>query len=220
MWRCLRWLVILTAPVLIGACESSPGERGPEAEKGGAKAADPFGSDAFATARRLHLAGVDGDAEAAEAAHERFQALHEQHPEQPLIRAYLGSAKLLLSRDATLPWNKQAHAEAGGEHLNAAVEAAPDDIPVRLVRAASTIELPGFFNVADQTRADIHWLTEQYEKSDPALDDATRARIAHLMGRQQRIDDRPESAQRWFRRAIEHAPDTRAGRAAERALNP
>lgn len=137
--------------------------------------------DRMTVARELHLRAVDGDLDAAGRALALLEDLEARRPDDPLVEAYLGSARLLEADRARLPWRKGALALEGLERLDAAVGARPDDLEIRFLRGASTLPLPAAFERLDQARADLDLVARARPET---VDDRFRAAARRLMAKE------------------------------------
>ena len=134
-------------------------------ESGGA-GGDPFSAGLAA----YHLASLTREPEWSEAALEAFDRVLASRPGFALARAWRGSAHALRARDfpvrgilQLLPgpgFVRLAHVRASFSDLDAAVEAAPRDPAVRLIRAATRLGLPAIFGGADEGLADFRRLQD------------------------------------------------------------
>lgn len=75
-----------------------------------------------------------------------------------LAQAYYGSALTLKGRDAWMPWIKIKYVEQGLDHLDGAVDKAPDNLEIRLVRAAVGINLPERFQRLGSAGKDLKFI--------------------------------------------------------------
>lgn len=100
---------------------------------------------ALAQAIALHDAAVAGDAEAASAAREALADLVSAEPDNAVALAYLGSTHAVIARDAFNVVSKMSNTNKGLRHLDKALELAPQDVTVRMVRANVNWNLPEMF---------------------------------------------------------------------------
>lgn len=118
---------------------------------------------AFDRAVALHDAGRDGDAGAVGEAVEAFEQIVEADPENALARAYLGSSYALTARDASEVADRIRFVNRGLRNLDAAVEAAPDDFVIRLIRANVSAGLPEMFGRRERAIEDMLALDAMFE---------------------------------------------------------
>ncbi len=179
-------------------------------------------ADRFAAAKQQHFRGVDGDADAAQSADRSLADLLETSPKDPLIRAYAGSTKLLLARDASAPWTKQSYAVEGVKLLNQAVDQAPNDLEIRLVRGMAIGHLPEAFGQSAKSASDITWAGRQAQQrlgDNAPLEPELAAAALYQWGRLRAGDSAPsDEVRRLWRMAVQVAPDSRGGHQAARSL--
>lgn len=120
-------------------------------------------SAAFERAVALHDAGRDGDADAVGEAVEAFERLVEADPENAHARAYLGSSYALTARDASEVADRIRYVNRGLRYLDAAVEVAPDDFVIRLIRANVSAGLPEMFGRRERAIEDMLALDAMFE---------------------------------------------------------
>ncbi|MBI3530450.1 MAG: hypothetical protein HY067_21095 [Betaproteobacteria bacterium] len=120
----------------------------------------------FLEAQSLFERGLRGSEKDNEQAAEKFHALTEQEPDNPLYLAYYGSTFAIKARDAYLPWNKlrlgeqgldlidKSLAKLGPEHDRQLLRSVPLSIETRLVAANTFLKAPDqFFHRYDRGRS-------------------------------------------------------------------
>jgi tetratricopeptide (TPR) repeat protein len=120
----------------------------------------------FLEAQSLFERGLRGSEKDNEQAAEKFRALTEQAPDNPLYLAYYGSTFTLKARDAYLPWNKLKLGEQGldlidkslkklgPEHDRQLLRSVPLSIETRLVAVNTFLKVPDqFFHRYDRGRS-------------------------------------------------------------------
>lgn len=142
--------VVMTVPfVQVGAAQAATGS--------------------FEAALDLHNAARDGkgDAEAAVQALEEFTATE---PGKAAGWAYLGSAYTIRARDSVNVTDKIRFTNRGLRYLDQAVELAPQDFVVRLVRANVAMNLPSMFGREASLVEDLMTLDAMYQSAgDPHM---------------------------------------------------
>ena len=103
----------------------------------------------------LHDAARDGDENAGARAIEQLSEMARKHPRNAVVLAYLGSAYAIAARDAWNPFQKTANVNRGLRNLDAAVEMAPENFVVRLIRANVQMKLPSMFARGDDAVRDM-----------------------------------------------------------------
>ena len=97
----------------------------------------------------LHDAARDGDEEAVEPAIEMLTALNRADPENAEVLAYLGSSYALVARYGKGVFARMSNGRKGLKLLDQALERAPDNFTVRMVRAWVYGAMPTFLGYAD-----------------------------------------------------------------------
>lgn len=174
----------------------------------------------FELAKATHYLSIAGDSDAGERAEVLLLELTEAQPDDPVVTAYYGSARLMKAARTWVVWKKGELAKEGITLMNEAVEAAPKNPEIRFLRGASTYHLPGWFGLTQQAEGDFAILVETAEddaeagRLDPELAAAAffhQALILEDAGKDQ------EAIEAW-KMAAELAPHSRAGQDAEKEL--
>ena len=108
----------------------------------------------------LHDAARDGEGDAAGAAVETLERYLKRFPQDGEARAYLGSAYTLRGRDASSVVNKMRYTNRGLRHLDRALDAAPRNFTVRIIRARVNARLPKMFDRNEAATGDMLALDE------------------------------------------------------------
>jgi tetratricopeptide (TPR) repeat protein len=77
---------------------------------------------------------------------------------------YLGSATSLMARTTRNPFKMTAYVNRGCGYMDKAVRRSPDNITVRMTRAANSKSLPGFLNRRSFAFEDYEYLVGRFEK--------------------------------------------------------
>ncbi|MDE1170726.1 MAG: hypothetical protein PW734_05885 [Verrucomicrobium sp.] len=165
-----------------------------------AGAADPFADPQILEVQQLHDAAVREEKGAVPKLLTRLETLTQEHPQNALLHAYLGSAYTLKSRDAFPGPGKLAALKKGLQTMDAAVAGAPRDVGARLVRAINNFELPAFFRRRQTARDDFTYLVQEIREPGIGddLDLATRQTIYYYAGLSfAQEKDRPGARQAW-----------------------
>lgn len=153
----------------------------------------------FADTRQLYFDALEGKEGTLARSVELLEGLSRDKPGDPVIAAYLGSARLLESSRAKLPWRKGKLARQGLALLDRAVAASPDNPEIRFLRGVSTFHLPSAFGF-------------QAKAADDLARAATRAEAAVTQGS---LQPRIAAAALFYHGlALEKASDTAGARAA------
>ena len=168
----------------------------------------------FTQARALYYQGADGNQKAYDQADKLFSQLRRQSPDDPRIKVYYGSLRLLEASHTWAVWKKNSLSKQGIELMDSAVKGAPDDLEVRFVRAATTYELPSFFHLKQQSADDFADLARQAVEAarkgslEPRLAAASLYYHAEFL----RDQSETENARQSWKEAIALAPHSRAAR--------
>ncbi len=119
----------------------------------------------LAAARSSYYADLSGDHAADSEARQRFAALVHDHPHDPTLEAYEGSLRLLEAGRTWALWRKHTLSMDGLAEMDSAVNADPNNLEARFVRALTTWHLPFFFHRKDQAEADLLFLGPRSEQA-------------------------------------------------------
>ena len=124
---------------------------------------DPFDDPLIqqVSARQHQAAG--GDAQETKRLTADLEKWTAEQPQNHLLQAYLGSLYTLCSRDAWPGPGKLTYLRRGGQLLDEAVAADPENPAVRFVRAIDFFELPGIFGKRQAARDDFELLVRQVD---------------------------------------------------------
>ena len=111
----------------------------------------------------LHDKAREGDEDAAEKAVEALERYLARFPKDGEARAYLGSSYAMMGRDASSVASKMRYTNRGLRHLDRALDAAPRDFAVRLIRAGVNASLPKMFNRGEAATGDMLALDEIFQ---------------------------------------------------------
>ena len=188
-----------------------------ESDSGG----DPFAAGLAA----YHLASATFDPAWSNLAIDAFDRALEAAPGSALARAWRGSAHALLARDYPVRglWQivpgpgfvRLYHVKAAFSDLDAAVESAPDDPLVRLIRASTYLAMPPVFGGRDEGLADFDRLRGWTRDPDgnPGYADILRSgswREEYFLARSRAMGEagRSEDAARSWQRLSEETDDS------------
>lgn len=103
----------------------------------------------------------------------RFEQLSQQSEYSARARAYIGALEALKGKHATFPHQKLKWVQQGLVKMDQGIEAAPEDIEARFVRATTCFHLPFFFNRKEQAQVDfktiVELLPENFQYYTPEL---------------------------------------------------
>lgn len=170
----------------------------------------------FARAKDIYYKGIYGNKNAKEEADKLFSALYGQSPNDPLIRVYYGSLRLLEAERTWALWRKNSLSKEGVALMDSAVAAAPQNPEVRFVRGATERELPGFFGRKQQSKEDLANVVQDASLSK--LEPRLAAASLYYFGLDcEESGNHPRAVDAW-KKAAQRAPESHAGQAAAKKL--
>lgn len=161
-------------------------------------------SDAdFNAANAVFLQANGGDKSAIPEAMDKFKALLDREPTNPVLLVQLGAATSMQARTTMLPWKKISYAEDGMALQDKALallepsqdvqlqNGVPVPLQVRFVAANTFLAVPGFFNRGSQGEKLLGEVLASplLEQATPSFRGAVWMRAAKLAKDQKRTDD-------------------------------
>jgi hypothetical protein len=145
--------------------------------------ADPFADPLIKNVMEMHAKAENGgDKKQTLDLIEFLEKATSEHPNNQLLRCYLGSAYTLRSRDIGFGPSALKYLKEGLKMMDAAVTAAPDNASVRFIRGTNNYMLPAFVNRRDNARADFKWLVDHIDKETTGFNAETRQAIYYYAG--------------------------------------
>ena len=171
-------------------------------------------------AKASHYFSIAGNADAGRRAEVLLLELTEAQPDDAVITAYYGSARLMKAARTWVIWDKGKLAQEGITLLDQAVEADPENTEIRFLRGASTYHLPSWFGLAEQSEGDFAFVVEAAEDDVAAgrLDDELAAAAFFHQALILEDDGKKKEAIEAWEIAARLAPHSRAGQDAEEEL--
>ena len=166
--------------------------------------------------RLYHDRGASGDDTAVEKGLQCFDTALAIDSMNAVALAYRGSLWTMRARDSWWPPSKLNHLRRGGAELDRAVEIAPDNIMVRLLRGINGLGLPAFVGRLPTSLEDFIVLLRH-----PAFPEQTRelkAAVYYYAGVAHKRADEYERARELFKRAISIMPDSEFARRSQEEL--
>lgn len=152
----------------------------------------------LAEMQKWHVAAEKGGLAAADKAIQQFEEVLARNPQNELARVYLGSSQTLRSRALGYGPEKLRTLRLGGELMDAAVTAAPDDPRVRLIRAVNFLQIPTLFGKRDIAHADFDILLKAVREKPGDLTPDERGAIYYFGGiSQQQRKRKTEAVEAW-----------------------
>ena len=139
---------------------------------GAGRAAAPQDVDSIDDAVQLHDAAYDGDQSALRLAIMALRRLRREDPWDAIAAVYLGSAYAIAVRDGWLGPSRLVDIARSVHHLNAALDFAPDNFEVRMVRASVQHNLPRIFGrraAAIEDAVVLDQMFRRIEDPNPAI---------------------------------------------------
>ena len=215
--------VLLTLFWLLGAAAAA--QQGVDVEKIKAleakTQADPDNAALWLQLGQMQLGAARGrDATWLDAAQRSFEQALKRRADDPKATAYLG---LTLSAQAGQLFEAGKLAEAqplimrGFESLDRAVKAAPADAEVRRLRGELNLQVPEFMGRTDPGVADLEAVVA--DPSFAKLRAPEQAKIYWLLGTGYARQGKSERAQAVWQKAVAAAPESNAGKDAQKRLN-
>lgn len=129
-----------------------------------------------------------------------FRKILEVDDHHALAYAYLGSLTTVKGKHAYAPWKKLDHVEKGCDLMDKAVELAPQNVRVRMVRAFNNLELPSFFNRLGYAIEDLAFLRNG--RVWPHLNKPLQAEILYSSGFVLQQSGNQEKAKEMYKKTL------------------
>ncbi len=168
----------------------------------------------YSKARALYYQGSDGDRDAYEQAAKLFDTLHEQNPNDRRIEAYAGSLRLWQASHTWAVWKKNSLSKEGIGMMDTAVQADPQNLEIRFVRAVTDYSLPSFFHRRDQAAEEFSLLAQKAPVAIASgkLEPRLAAASLYFHGMFLHDSSNNKAAEDAWKQAIAIAPESRAAR--------
>lgn len=165
-----------------------------------------------------HNLGVEGDKKAVKRAKKLFQKLLELDPQNAEALAWYGSVLTLRGRDVLFPVSKLGYVSNGIKKMDKAVELAPDNINVRMVRTHNSLNLPGIFHRTKIAITDFEHLLTLKEKRRQEFSKDLLAKIFFGLGNAYKKKEDTNKARENWQKAVEVLPDSMEAKMARKLL--
>jgi tetratricopeptide (TPR) repeat protein len=166
--------------------------------------------------RVCHSRGAAGDQDAVEKGFAYLDKALMIEPRNAVALAYRGSLWTQRGRDASDPLEKMGDVEKGVDDLDNAVEMAPDNVTVRLVRGVNSIQLPPMFNRLGTALKDFNHLLAIPELTK--ADNDLQATIYCWAGIAYKRDHQIGKSKELLEKAVKVAPTSEPARRAAKEL--
>lgn len=132
---------------------------------------------------QLYEQALAGDREAARKAFQVFAKAYEMEPGNQLLRAYYADTLSMQGQFENDVPEKIHYAIKGMQEFDSAVNANPDHVQVRYMRAYHSLRLPeSFFHRTHTAIGDIEYLIERYEQDSSILPQETYWQLLYDLG--------------------------------------
>jgi len=155
-----------------------------------------------------HDEGARDNAKAVELAEKYFKRLLTIEPTNAFATVLLGSALTMRARDAFWPKTRLDYVKKGIKMMDAAVQLAPEDPDVRLVRAINNFHMPKFMERDEIAKADFAWLWQRVEAKPEGLKDDLKQNVALFYGRILKKQKRMKEAIEVWNKGIAFNPES------------
>jgi tetratricopeptide (TPR) repeat protein len=163
-----------------------------------------------------HDQGVAGNDDAVDKGFTCLDKVLQIDPSNAIALAYRGSLWTLRARDAWWPFTKMKDVDKGIDEMDKAVDLAPDNITVRLVRGINSVQLPSMFHRLPVALKDFeHMLNDsRFTGFNPHL----QSTIYCWAGIAYNSDGQTAKAKELLQRAVSVDPNSETARKAENEL--
>ena len=155
-----------------------------------------------------HSLAVDGERRAVQKADEMFAEILRIDPDNAKARAWRGGVYTLKAKYAWFPGTKLVRVYQGIRMMRRAVEIAPDDITVRMVRANTSMALPGFFGQLGRAIRDLEHLLALHEEDPEGFSNDLLADIYLALGKAREKAGNTEVARECWEKVISLVPES------------
>lgn len=166
-----------------------------------------------------HNLGGAGDKKAVKQGVKILKQLLKIDPDNGEAHGWYGSILTMKGRDAWLPILSVWHVNEGCKAMDKAVELAPHNVTVRMIRGNNNLNLPGFFDRIDLAVEDFEYLVMLNERMSGRLGDAFIGGVHLNLGRAyQQIGQIQKAVENW-QKVIEISPGSEAADTAKNLMN-
>lgn len=142
---------------------------------------------------------MKGNKQDIQRAFDYFEEAYRKEPENPMIAAYYGDCVSLAARGSTEPTALFSNAITAMKLLDGAVNARPEAIDIRLLRARHSFRLPeSFFRRTATAISDFEFILNEYQQDSSVLPMENFLEILYLLGKcHERMGMVDEMTERW-----------------------
>ena len=149
---------------------------------------------------------------------EYLKPANKLYPEDALILAVLGSCITMVGRDSSSISDKMRYVNEGTPLIDKAVNMAPDDVFVRMVRAGDSAGLPKLFGRTKYVKEDLLYVEGIIKKSSKEVPLDLQAEVYYKLGKVFKSEANDSSANSYFKKAVGVLPDSEWGKKAKSEL--
>ncbi len=163
-----------------------------------------------------HDQGVAGNDDAVDKGFACLDKVLQIDPSNAAALVYRGSLWTLRARDAWWPFTKMKDVDKGVDEMDKAVDLAPDNVTVRLVRGINSVQLPSMFHRLPIALKDFEYMMSdaRFAGFNPHL----QATIYCWAGIAYNSDGQTSKAKELLQKAISVDPNSETARKAENEL--
>ncbi len=163
-----------------------------------------------------HDQGVAGNDDAVDKGFACYDKVLALDPSNAVALVYRGSLWTLRARDAWWPFTKMKDVDKGIDEMDKAVDLAPDNVTVRLVRGINSVQLPSMFHRLSIGLKDFEYLISdaKFAGFNPHL----QSTIYCWAGIAYNSDGQTAKAKELLQKAIAADPNSETARKAENEL--
>ena len=165
--------------------------------------------------RIYYSRGAGGDKTAVKKSADYLEKLIELTPDHAGAHYWYGSALVLKGRDALFPLSKISFVNKGIAELDEAVSLAPENINIRIGRAANGLALPDMFNRMETVLADYEYLKRMETEKPGSLNPQTYLSVLFNLGRAYARVGNHEKSLENLNMVIRMAPDSELSKSSE-----
>ena len=137
-------------------------------------------------------------------------------PENPLLLAVLGSCITMLGRDADNIVDKMRYVNEGTPMIDKAVNTAPDNVSIRMIRSENSAGLPKLFGRRKFVKEDLLHIEGIIRRASKEVPVNLQAEVYYKLGNIFKSEEDLSQANSYFKKAGELSPDSEWGKKAKR----
>ena len=140
------------------------------------------------------------------------------YPDDPLILAVLGSVVTILGRETSNMVDKMRYVNEGTPLIDRAVNKAPDNVYIRLIRSDNSAGLPKMFGRNHFTKEDLLHIEGIIKRAPKEVPVDFQAKVYYKLGNVFKSEKDSSTAKSYFKKAAELSPDSEWGKKAKAEL--